>query len=43
MTTDLEKIKFAAIGRRKEAVARIYLKPGKGNMVVNGTSLATEI
>jgi small subunit ribosomal protein S9 len=23
-------------GRRKEAVARVYLRPGKGNMVVNG-------
>jgi small subunit ribosomal protein S9 len=23
-------------GRRKEAVARVFLKPGKGNIVVNG-------
>ena len=25
-----------AIGRRKTSVARVYLKPGKGNIVVNG-------
>ena len=23
-------------GRRKSAVARVYLKPGKGSIVVNG-------
>lgn len=25
-----------AIGRRKESVARVYLKPGKGKVIVNG-------
>jgi len=25
-----------AVGRRKRSVARIYLKPGKGKIVVNG-------
>ena len=29
-----------AVGRRKEAVARVYLKPGKGKTVVNGKELA---
>jgi small subunit ribosomal protein S9 len=30
--------KYRAIGRRKEAVARVILVPGKGNIVVNGLS-----
>ena len=25
-----------AVGRRKESVARVYLKPGKGRIIVNG-------
>ncbi len=28
-----------ALGRRKAAVARVYLAPGKGNVTVNGRSL----
>jgi small subunit ribosomal protein S9 len=28
---------FHAIGRRKEAVARVYLRPGTGKFLVNGT------
>lgn len=28
-----------ALGRRKSAVARVYLSAGKGNLVVNGRSL----
>ena len=28
-----------AVGRRKSASARTFLKPGKGNMVINGRSL----
>ena len=27
--------KFTAVGRRKESVARVQLKPGKGDIVVN--------
>lgn len=27
---------YLATGRRKEAVARVYLRPGKGKMVING-------
>ena len=27
--------KFHAIGRRKHSVARVYLKPGKGNIKIN--------
>ncbi|MFQ5510449.1 MAG: 30S ribosomal protein S9 [Candidatus Krumholzibacteriia bacterium] len=29
----------AAVGRRKESVARVYLKPGSGKTVVNGKDL----
>ena len=28
-----------AIGRRKTAIARIYLQEGKGNILVNGKEL----
>jgi len=31
--------KFKAIGRRKEAVARVYLKEGKGEFEINGRTL----
>jgi small subunit ribosomal protein S9 len=30
--------KFMAVGRRKEAIARVQLFPGKGNIMVNGVS-----
>ena len=30
---------FQTIGRRKRSVARVYLKKGKGNIVVNGKTL----
>ena len=30
------KEQFAAVGRRKTSVARVILRPGKGNFVVNG-------
>ena len=33
-----EKI-YHAVGKRKNAVARVYLKPGSGNFVVNGRTL----
>ena len=29
-----------AVGRRKEAVARVYIRPGSGKTVVNGKELA---
>jgi small subunit ribosomal protein S9 len=29
----------AAVGRRKESVARVYIKPGEGNTSVNGRDL----
>ncbi|MEW6412150.1 MAG: 30S ribosomal protein S9 [Candidatus Zixiibacteriota bacterium] len=32
---------FAATGRRKESVARVELKPGKGKVTVNGRQIAT--
>jgi len=30
-----ETLKYTAIGRRKEAVARVWMIPGKGEMMVN--------
>jgi len=35
----LEKETYCAVGRRKRAVARVFLTPGKGNLEVNGKSL----
>jgi small subunit ribosomal protein S9 len=32
---------YYGTGRRKTAVARVFLKPGKGNVVVNGKPLDT--
>lgn len=37
--TMTEIIKHTAVGRRKEAVARVRLLPGEGNVVVNGLPL----
>lgn len=34
-----EVTKFVAVGRRKEAIARVELIPGKGNIIVNGRPL----
>jgi small subunit ribosomal protein S9 len=31
---------IGAVGRRKEAVARVYIRPGKGETVVNGKDLS---
>ena len=28
-----------ATGKRKDSVARVYLKPGKGNIIINGTPM----
>ena len=35
MATSTEKI-FYATGRRKTSAARVFLKPGKGKLVING-------
>ncbi len=32
-------VMYLGTGRRKSSVARVYLTPGKGNVVVNGKSL----
>lgn len=34
-----ETIRYSAVGRRKEAVARVHLIPGKGEITVNKRSL----
>lgn len=31
-----EEIKYYGTGRRKSSVARVYVKPGKGNIIING-------
>lgn len=31
-----EKSLYQAVGKRKNAIVRVYLKPGKGELVVNG-------
>jgi small subunit ribosomal protein S9 len=31
---------FSGVGRRKTSVARVYLRPGKGNWEINGRPLA---
>ena len=35
-TTPNQKDYFKGVGRRKEAIARVWLKLGKGNILVNG-------
>ncbi|TLM68432.1 MAG: 30S ribosomal protein S9 [Deltaproteobacteria bacterium] len=35
----MAEIKFYATGRRKSSVARVFLKPGSGNIVVNQKSI----
>jgi small subunit ribosomal protein S9 len=35
-----EKVKYSALGRRKEAVARVRMLPGKGDITVNGEPFA---
>ncbi len=35
----MDKKHISAVGRRKEAVARVYMRPGTGKTVVNGKEL----
>ena len=39
MATKKTNVTYQGTGRRKTSVARVYLTPGKGNIVVNGTTL----
>ncbi|MCX5709928.1 MAG: 30S ribosomal protein S9 [Candidatus Omnitrophica bacterium] len=32
----MDEVRFTAVGRRKESVARVQLLPGKGDIVANG-------
>ncbi|HEX68469.1 MAG TPA: 30S ribosomal protein S9 [bacterium] len=34
-----EKVRFYGTGRRKEAVARVWIEPGKGRIFINGRRL----
>ncbi len=36
----MEQTNFGATGRRKESVARVEMKPGKGKFTVNGKQIA---
>jgi len=35
----MDSTNIAAVGRRKESVARVFLKPGSGSTIVNGREL----
>ena len=35
----MEKVQFYGTGRRKKSIARVYLTPGKGNIVINKRSI----
>lgn len=37
------KVQYASVGRRKESVARVFLKPGSGKTLVNGKELVDYI
>ncbi|MCI5670001.1 MAG: 30S ribosomal protein S9 [Candidatus Enterosoma sp.] len=37
--TKSEKLIYSAVGRRKSSVARVFLTPGKGEIVVNGKKI----
>ena len=39
MATKKTNVTYQGTGRRKTSVARVYLTPGKGNIVVNGKTL----
>ena len=34
-------VQYSAVGRRKTSVARVYLRPGKGNVVINKRTIET--
>lgn len=34
-------VQYSAVGRRKTSVARVYLRPGKGNVVINKRAIET--
>jgi len=34
-----EKLIYSAVGRRKSSVARVFLTPGKGEIIVNGVKV----
>lgn len=34
-----QTVQYQAVGRRKSAVARVYLRPGSGNIVVNNQDI----
>ncbi len=39
MATKTEKLIYAAVGRRKSSVARVFLTPGTGEIIVNGRKI----
>lgn len=40
MKTQANASQLHGVGRRKKAVARVWVKPGTGNVIVNGTGYA---
>ena len=39
MATKKNTVTYLGTGRRKTSVARVFMTPGKGNIVVNGKTL----
>ncbi|MBP3853277.1 MAG: 30S ribosomal protein S9 [Erysipelotrichaceae bacterium] len=39
MATQKNTVQYHGVGRRKKSVARVFLRPGTGNIEVNGKSL----
>ncbi len=38
-TIKTDKLIYSAVGRRKSSVARVYITPGQGNIIVNGKKI----
>lgn len=38
-TIKTDKLIYSAVGRRKSSVARVYITPGQGNVIVNGKKI----
>ena len=39
----MSKSVYSSIGRRKDSIARVYMNPGKGNIVINGKEFSNYI
>ena len=39
----MSKSVYSSIGRRKDSIARVYMNPGKGNIIINGKEFSNYI